>query len=105
MGRARGDRSGGVAKQATLPAGDVDVMIRPERLRLRAPGKTDDPDNAIDLVIDDIINYGDSILVIGKTHGMPLRARIGGGDSERLRPGAILPLAWAPADAHVLARR
>jgi len=94
-----------VAKHATLPAGDIDVMIRPERLRLRAPGKTDDPDNAIDLVIDDIINYGDSILVIGKAHGMPLRARIVGGDAAALRPGATLPLAWAPADAHVLARR
>jgi putative spermidine/putrescine transport system ATP-binding protein len=94
-----------VAKQATLPAGDIDLMIRPERLRLRAPGETDGTDNRIDLTIDDIINYGDSILVIGKTHGLPLRARIVGGDPEVLRPGATLPLAWAPVDAHVLARR
>src|SRR5690242_11085011 len=28
-----------VAQQATLPPGDVDVMIRPERLRLRPPGE------------------------------------------------------------------
>jgi putative spermidine/putrescine transport system ATP-binding protein len=94
-----------VAKQTTLPAGDIDLMIRPERLRLRAPGETDGTDNRIDLTIDDIINYGDSILVIGKTHGLPLRARIVGGDPEVLRPGATLPLAWAPVDAHVLARR
>jgi putative spermidine/putrescine transport system ATP-binding protein len=94
-----------VAKHATLPAGDVDVMIRPERLRLRAPGKTDDTDNPIDLAVDDIINYGDSILVIGKAHGMPLRARLVGGDAAALRPGATLPLTWAPVDAHVLARR
>jgi len=94
-----------VAKQATLPAGDIDLMIRPERLRLRAPGETDGTDNRIDLTIDDIINYGDSILVIGKTHGLPLRARIVGGDPAVLRPGATLPLAWAPVDAHVLARR
>ncbi len=88
-----------------LPAGDVDLMIRPERLRLRAPGESDGADNAIDLVVDDIINYGDSILVIGKTRGLPLRARIVGGDPEGLRPGTTLPLAWAPVDAHVLARR
>src|SRR5262249_54180972 len=94
-----------VAKQATLAAGDVDLMIRPERLRLRAPGEIDGADNAVDLVVDDIINYGDSILVIGKTRGLPLRARLVGGNPERLRPGAALPLAWAPADAHVLARR
>src|SRR5499433_4407741 len=52
-----------VAKQATLPPGDVDLMIRPERLRLRAPGEIDGADNAVDLVVDEIINYGDSILV------------------------------------------
>jgi len=94
-----------VAREATLPPGDVDLMIRPERLRLRTPGKSDGADNPVDLVIGDIINYGDSILVIGKAHGMPLRARIVGGDAAALRPGATLPLAWAPADAHVLARR
>jgi putative spermidine/putrescine transport system ATP-binding protein len=80
-------------------------MIRPERLRLRAPGETDGADNAVDLVVDDIINYGDSILVIGKTRGLPLRARLVGGNPEVLRPGVTLPLAWAPGDAHVLARR
>jgi putative spermidine/putrescine transport system ATP-binding protein len=94
-----------VAKQTMLSAGDVDLMIRPERLRLRAPGASDGGDNAIDLVVDDIINYGDSILVIGKARGLPLRARIVGGDPEVLRPGVTLPLAWAPVDAHVLARR
>jgi putative spermidine/putrescine transport system ATP-binding protein len=87
------------------PTGEVDVMIRPERLRLRAPGEADGSDNPIDLIVDDIINYGDSILVIGKTHGMPLRARLVGGDPAVLRPGATLPLAWAPMDAHVLPRR
>jgi putative spermidine/putrescine transport system ATP-binding protein len=94
-----------VAQQATLPPGDVDVMIRPERLRLRPPGETGGADNPIDLVVDDIINYGDSILVIGKARGLPLRARIVGDDGERLRPGATLALAWAPVDAHVLPRR
>ena len=75
------------------------------RRGLYACGETDGADNPIDLVVDDIINYGDSILVIGKARGLPLRARIGGGDGERLRPGATLALAWAPVDAHILARR
>jgi len=70
--------------------------------RDRRPGGAD---NAIDLVVDDIINYGDSILVIGKARGLALRARIVGGDGERLRPGATLALSWAPVDAHVLPRR
>jgi len=87
---------------ADLPAGAVDLMIRPERLRPRAVGSSDD--NAFDMTVDDVINYGDSILVLGKTCGLPLRARIGGGAPDNLRPGATLPLAWSPADAHVLPR-
>jgi putative spermidine/putrescine transport system ATP-binding protein len=94
-----------VAKQAPAPTGEVDVLIRPERLRLRRSGESNSTDNPIDLIVDDIINYGDSILVIGKTHGLPVRVRLGGGDPAGLRPGATLALAWAPADAHVLARR
>jgi len=94
-----------VAQEAKLPAGEVDLMIRPERLRLRTPAESDGTDNPLDLIVDDIINYGDSILVIGKTHGLPLRARLVGGDPAVLRPGATLPMAWAPTDAHVLPRR
>ena len=88
-----------------LPAGEVDVMIRPERLRLQRPDEGDGMDNLIDLIVDDTINYGDSVLVIGKTRGLPLRARLSSKDGAALGPGAALPLAWAPADAHVLARR
>jgi putative spermidine/putrescine transport system ATP-binding protein len=91
-----------VAGATGLPAGAVDLMIRPERLRPRAAGGSDD--NTFDMTVDDVINYGDSILVLGKTRGLPLRARIGGGPPDTLRPGATLPLAWSPADAHVLPR-
>jgi putative spermidine/putrescine transport system ATP-binding protein len=86
------------------PAGDVDLMIRPERLRLRHDGEADDA-NSFGMTIDDVINYGDSILAIGKTSGVPLRARIVGAKAGILRPGAELWLAWSPADAHILARR
>ena len=80
---------------------DVDVMIRPERLRLGAASETD---NVFDMLIDDAINYGDSILVIGTTHGLPLRARLVGHAPDMLQRGATLRLAWSPADARVLAR-
>ena len=43
-----------------------------------------------------------SILVLGKTHGLPLRARIMGGQRALPVPGATLKFAWAPVDAHVL---
>jgi putative spermidine/putrescine transport system ATP-binding protein len=93
-----------VAADASTLTGEVDVMIRPERLRPRAAGESDGADNIFDMTIDDIINYGDSILAIGKTHGLPLRARIGGGAPDVLPPGSTLRLAWSPGDAHVLVR-
>jgi len=86
------------------PAGDVDVLIRPERLRLLA-GSESGGDNIFEMTVEDVINYGDSVLAIGTTHGLPLRARIGGTPPDMLRRGATLRLAWSPADAHVLARR
>ncbi len=89
--------------QQDAPAGDVDVMIRPERLRLRAAETG--AANPLDMVIDEVINYGDSLLAIGAVHGEPLRARLVGGASDMLQRGATLRLAWSPADAHVLARR
>jgi len=86
---------------AAAVAGDVDVMIRPERLRL-APAT--DADNTFDMLVDDAINYGDSILVIGTTHGLPLRARVVRHAPDMLQRGATLRLAWSPADARVLAK-
>jgi putative spermidine/putrescine transport system ATP-binding protein len=92
-----------VATGADTLSGDVDVMIRPERLRVLPTGQNGGNSNMLDMTVDDVINYGDSILAIGKTHGLPLRARIGGGASDIPQPGSTLRLAWAPADAHVLA--
>jgi putative spermidine/putrescine transport system ATP-binding protein len=93
-----------VAAKGGVAGGEVDVMIRPERLRLLAGGETPGADNSFEMILDDIINYGDSILAIGKTRGLPLRARLVHGTPDVLQPGAMLKLAWAPADAHVIAR-
>ena len=41
------------------------------------------------MTIDDVINYGDSLLAIGTTHGLPLRARIVGGAADALRRRGI----------------
>ena len=93
-----------VGAKGVAAGGEVDVMIRPERLRLLAAGESAGSDNSFEMILDDIINYGDSILAIGKTRGLPLRARLVHGASDVLQPGAVLKLAWAPADAHVIAR-
>ena len=68
-------------------AGDVDLMIRPERLRLSRGRRERRRRQRIRDVVDDAINYGDSILVLGKTHGLPLRARMVGSAPDTLRRG------------------
>ncbi len=85
----------------TEMTGEVDLLIRPERLRLQARGNDD---NAFEMTVDDIINYGDSMLAIGKAGGLALRARIAGTEAAALVPGAKVALHWAATDAHVLAR-
>jgi putative spermidine/putrescine transport system ATP-binding protein len=87
-----------------LASGEVDVLIRPERLRLASTGEDANPDNGFDMVVEDVINYGESILVIGTTNGLPLRARLVGA-AVAIAPGANVRLAWSPADAHVLAKQ
>jgi putative spermidine/putrescine transport system ATP-binding protein len=87
-----------------VPAGEVDLLIRPERLRQKSNSGTP-VDNEFAMAVDDIINYGDSILAIGKVGGVPIRARLPGAGPEALVSGSILHLAWAAEDAHVLARR
>ena len=79
-------------------------MIRPERLRLCRAIPPDDSHNLLDMTVDEIINYGDSILVIGTTKGLPLRAHLVGSDAETLQRGMSVTMAWAPTDAHILAR-
>jgi putative spermidine/putrescine transport system ATP-binding protein len=95
---------GPVRVAKALPAGDVDLMIRPERLRPCAAGESGGAHNAFAMTVEDVINYGDSILVLGRTHGLPLRARLMGGQTDPPTRGGTLHLAWAPQDAHVLAR-
>jgi putative spermidine/putrescine transport system ATP-binding protein len=88
-----------------MPAGDVDLMLRPERLRLVPNDAADSGHaNTLDMTVDDIINYGDSVLAIGKSRGLALRARIAGTRPEALRHGAVVRLAFSPEDAHILPR-
>jgi putative spermidine/putrescine transport system ATP-binding protein len=89
--------------QKDMPVGEVVLMVRPERLRLCRPNEKHD--NVFDMTVDDIINYGDSIVVIGTTHGLPLRVRVVGGGPDALGRGMSVKVGWAASDAHVLAAR
>ena len=73
------------ASLARISSGEVDLMIRPERLRQKPDGGTLD-DNEFEMTVDDIINYGDSILAIGKIRGLPIRPGSPAPDPKRWSP-------------------
>ena len=65
-------RAGEDCRKGRMLDRQVDVLIRPSsRTSLRGGA-----DNVFDMLIDDVINYGDSLLAIGKTCGLPIRACI-----------------------------
>ena len=84
--------------------GPVDVLVRPERIQLAAPGAEASLPNRVPMEIGVIVNYGDSVLVIGSTAGRLLRMRIAGAQPEAVREGATVTVGWGPRDAHLIAR-
>ena len=69
----------------SLPvSGLVDLLVRRERLRLVGIGEAGNL-NTLDMDVDTIVNYGDSVLAIGRVGDRPLRMRIAGTLPEALR--------------------
>jgi putative spermidine/putrescine transport system ATP-binding protein len=89
--------------RAGAPGGAVDLLVRPERVRPVAPG-VGDALNTLEMQVDTIVNYGDSVLAIGTAAGRPLRMRIAGTPPAALQEGARLTVGWDPCDGHLVAR-
>jgi putative spermidine/putrescine transport system ATP-binding protein len=79
----------------------VDVMVRPEDLRI-VEGESARL-NAVEMLIDTIVNYGDSLMVVGRAGKLPLRMRLSG-QAPDLVEGAAIRVGWAPEQAHLIAR-
>ncbi len=84
--------------------GAVDVLVRPERVQLAAAGAESGLPNQLVMTIDVIVNYGDSVLVIGSARGQRLRMRIAGAQSNSVRESATVTVGWRPGDEHLIAR-
>ncbi len=99
----------GTVQVSPLPAAllascrDVDLLLRPERLRLLSVGDAA-PTNQFAMRVEAVINYGDCVLAIGKVADLPVRVRIAGAEPQDLGLGTSIEIGWAPADAHVLPR-
>ena len=87
-----------------LEGRSVDVLVRPERLRFAAPGDTAALANRLAIKVTVIVNYGDSVLVIGDAHGHVVRVRIAGALPATVREGATVTVSWNPGDAHLIVR-
>jgi putative spermidine/putrescine transport system ATP-binding protein len=89
---------------ASLPASrELDLLVRPERIRMVGAAPVEGL-NMVQMTVETIVNYGDSVLAIGTAGGWPLRMRVAGTPPASLREGAQVTVGWAPQDAYVVAR-
>jgi putative spermidine/putrescine transport system ATP-binding protein len=82
--------------------GPVHVLIRPERLRPLENGAAERFAKVVDLTIEGTVNYGDSVLLIGKAGTTPLRVRASSAQCGSLREGVTLRVGWSSADMHII---
>jgi putative spermidine/putrescine transport system ATP-binding protein len=85
-----------------LAGASADVLLRPERLQLVADAAA--LPNRLKIKIGVIVNYGDSVLVIGDAGGHSVRMRIAGALPDAVREGATIVAGWRPGDEHLIAR-
>ena len=85
-----------------LAGSAVDVLLRPERLQLDRDGAS--LPNRLAVKIGVIVNYGDSVLVIGDVAGHAVRIRIACAQPDEIREGATVAVGWRPGDEHLITR-
>jgi putative spermidine/putrescine transport system ATP-binding protein len=84
------------------PAGSGHALIRPERLRLLAPGTAREGLAVVVLTVATVTHFGDSVLVTGTRGAQTLRVRIPDG-RVRVREGDTVTVGWRPDDIHLIA--
>ena len=60
--------------------------------------------NRLAVKIGVIVNYGDSVLIIGDAGGHSVRIRIAGAQPDAVREGATVTVGWKVGDEHLIAR-
>jgi putative spermidine/putrescine transport system ATP-binding protein len=110
-GRVESDRPGvvsvpGLGSVQTSNAGPgrggaVDLMVRPERIRVLPPGQVHETNN-YELTVQNLVHYGESVLILGSVQDVPMRVRISGSLPEHIIEGGRIRIAWAPQDSYLL---
>jgi putative spermidine/putrescine transport system ATP-binding protein len=83
---------------------EFDVLIRPERLVIAESAEAKGDLNLIRMTVSAIVNYGESIVVIGLSGSRTIRLRIVGG-APIPAEGTTVTVGWRPEDAHLIPAR
>ncbi len=82
----------------------VHALIRPESVRLIDGGEVGDMINIFDMMVEGTVNYGDSVLIIGRLQTLPLRIRVPGVEAGNVATGDRLQIGWRREDVHLIPR-
>lgn len=84
------------------PSGDRFVaLVRPEAIGLWRD-ETSPEHCIVDYRVEALVNYGDSVLLIGEASGLKLRARVPFVQATGIREGDAIRLAWRRRDMHLI---
>ncbi len=87
---------------AASASGRYDVLVRPEAISLWRDGSTSAGHCVVPFTVTALVNYGDSVLLMGSSGALSLRARIPFVQATDIREGAQLQLSWRHADMHCI---
>lgn len=87
---------------APAPEGPVELLIRPENIHLAMGGNSPTDPNQLEMTVTNVINYGDSTLVIGDTGTQPLRVKISGTAPPGIAEGMRITAYWPAKNAYAL---
>jgi len=81
------------------------LMVRPESFRIDTGSSAPEGRwNHCSVCIEGSVNYGDSVLVMGRAREIPIRLRLPGSDAMPLRDGDTVRVRWRAEDSCLLAR-
>jgi len=90
--------------EPSLMQRSVHALVRPENIRLIDDGDPPEGMNVFDVTVEGTVNYGDSVLIIGRLKTAPLRIRVPGVTAGAVEVGNLLRVGWRPDDVHVIPR-
>ncbi len=82
------------------PGTPLDLLLRPERIKVGQEAAACEASTA--MTVETIINYGGSILCIGRVLGLPFRVRFSGELPATVREGAEIRIGWRTGDMHAM---